>query len=73
MKALEALRWVIIAPEAEVKKWTTAIHAKNPSINLEVGPKVANPEEGGYSAPLEPSYGLFSSFYWGKALLFSWG
>ena len=44
MKALEALRWVIIAPEAEVKKWTTAIHAKNPSINLEVGPKVANPE-----------------------------
>ena len=45
MKALEALRWVIIAPEVEVKKWTTAIHVKNPSINLEVGPKVANPEE----------------------------
>ena len=44
MKRLENLRWVIIAPEAEVTKWTAAFKAKQPAIQLEVGPKVDQQE-----------------------------
>jgi len=44
LKRLENLRWVIIAPEAEVTKWTAAFKAKQPAIQLEVGPKVEQPE-----------------------------
>ena len=43
MKALEELRWVIIAPEAEVVKWSKAFELKHPSIALEVGPEVNAP------------------------------
>ena len=41
--ALEELRWVIIAPEAEVVKWSKAFELKHPSIALEVGPEVNAP------------------------------
>ena len=38
-----SLRWVIIAPEAEVIKWTAAFQKEAPDIVLEVGPNVADP------------------------------
>ena len=42
-KVASSLRWVIIAPEAEVIKWTTAFQKEAPEIVLEVGPEVADP------------------------------
>lgn len=45
MKALDQLRWVIIAPEAEIKKWSTAFRTHDASIELEVGPDVEDPEK----------------------------
>ena len=43
-KETSSLRWVIIAPEAEVTKWTAAFQKKAPGIVLEVGPEVTDPE-----------------------------
>ena len=43
-KAISSLRWVIIAPEAEVIKWTAAFQKEAPGIVLEVGPQVIDPE-----------------------------
>ena len=43
-KAISSLRWVIIAPEAEVIKWTAAFQKEAPGIVLEVGPEVTDPE-----------------------------
>ena len=43
IKVISSLRWVIIAPEAEVIKWTAAFQKEAPEIVLEVGPEVANP------------------------------
>lgn len=43
-KTLDQWRWVIIAPEAEVNKWTAAFLAVNPQLSLEVGPAVIDPE-----------------------------
>ena len=43
-KHIDSYRWVIIAPEAEIKKWTKAFIAFNPKISLEVGPKIKDPE-----------------------------
>lgn len=37
-------RWVIIAPEAEINKWTAAFLVLNPQLFLEVGPQVKDPE-----------------------------
>ena len=37
-------RWVIIAPPAEVIKWTAAFKKVAPEIVLEIGPKVKDPE-----------------------------
>ena len=42
-KVATSLRWVIIAPEAEVIKWTAAFQKEAPEIVLEVGPEVADP------------------------------
>ena len=42
-KVASSLRWVIIAPEAEVIKWTAAFQKEAPEIVLEVGPEVADP------------------------------
>ena len=42
-KEASSLRWVIIAPEAEVIKWTAAFQKEAPEIVLEVGPEVADP------------------------------
>ena len=44
MSKLEDLRWVIIAPEAEVIKWTKAFNDFNENISLEVGPNISSPE-----------------------------
>lgn len=41
--ATSFLRWVIIAPEAEVIKWTAAFQKEAPEIILEVGPGVPDP------------------------------
>lgn len=41
---LATLRFVIIAPEAEVVKWTAAFAAIAPEVTLEVGPEVPQPE-----------------------------
>ena len=38
-----SLRWVIIAPEAEVIKWTAAFQKEAPEIVLEFGPEVDDP------------------------------
>lgn len=38
------LRWVIIAPPAEVNKWTAILKEYEPNITLERGPQVARPE-----------------------------
>jgi len=43
-QAISSLRWVIIAPEAEVIKWTAAFQKEAPEILLEVGPDVLEPE-----------------------------
>lgn len=43
-EASSSLRWVIIAPGAEVIKWTAAFQQEAPGINLEVGPEVPSPE-----------------------------
>lgn len=43
-KTTSSLRWVIIAPSAEVAKWTTAFQEEAPEITLEVGPDVPSPE-----------------------------
>lgn len=40
---ISSLRWVIIAPEAEVIKWTAAFQKEAPGILLEVGPEVPDP------------------------------
>ncbi len=40
---ISSLRWVIIAPEAEVIKWTAAFQKEAPGILLEVGPEVTDP------------------------------
>ncbi|MGB2085626.1 MAG: 2-hydroxyacid dehydrogenase [Flavobacteriaceae bacterium] len=40
---LYQLRWVIIAPQAEVLKWTRAFKAYDPLIRLEEGPLVKSP------------------------------
>jgi len=42
-KVTSSLRWVIIAPEAEVIKWTAAFQKEAPEIVLEVGPDVVDP------------------------------
>lgn len=42
-KVASSLRWVIIAPEAEVIKWTAAFQKEASEIVLEVGPEVADP------------------------------
>ena len=42
-KVATSLRWGIIAPEAEVIKWTAAFQKEAPEIVLEVGPEVADP------------------------------
>ena len=42
-KVASSLRWVIIAPEAEVIKWTAAFQKEAPETVLEVGPEVADP------------------------------
>lgn len=44
MSQASDLRWVIIAPPAEVKKWTTILKDYDPTITLEQGPHVACPE-----------------------------
>ncbi|MGB1448806.1 MAG: 2-hydroxyacid dehydrogenase [Flavobacteriaceae bacterium] len=43
-KTVSSLRWVIIAPQAEVVKWTAAFQQEAPAITLEVGPNVPSPE-----------------------------
>ena len=44
MNKLEDLRWVIIASEAEVIKWTKAFNDFDKNISLEVGPNVSTPQ-----------------------------
>ena len=44
MNKLEDLRWVIIASEAEVIKWTKAFNDFDKNIRLEVGPNVSSPQ-----------------------------
>ena len=44
-QSLSSFRWVIIAPEAEVTKWTAAFQKEAPEIQLEIGPDVSAPEK----------------------------